>query len=73
MNKGDKIAFVSKSSVALTAFFEILSGNDAADSGEFIFGTTISSAYLPNENHGFFQEKLPLIDWLRQYAQTEEE
>jgi|TARA_B110000908_G_scaffold170267_1_gene229314 ATPase subunit of ABC transporter with duplicated ATPase domains len=73
VNKGDKIAFVSKSSVALTAFFEILSGNDAADSGEFIFGTTISSAYLPNENHGFFQEKLPLIDWLRQYAQTEEE
>ena len=73
VNKGDKIAFVSKSSVALTAFFEILSGNDVADSGEFIFGTTISSAYLPNENHGFFQEKLPLIDWLRQYAQTEEE
>ncbi|MFT6245539.1 MAG: ATPase subunit of ABC transporter with duplicated ATPase domains [Salibacteraceae bacterium] len=73
VNKGDKIAFVSKSSVALTAFFEILSGNDAADSGEFIFGKTISSAYLPNENHGFFQEKLPLIDWLRQYAQTEEE
>jgi ATPase subunit of ABC transporter with duplicated ATPase domains len=73
VNKGDKIAFVSKSSVALTAFFEILSGNDTADSGEFVFGTTISSAYLPNENHGFFQEKLPLIDWLRQYAQTEEE
>ena len=73
VNKGDKIAFVSKSSVALTAFFEILSGNDVADSGEFIFGTTISSEYLPNENHGFFQEKLPLIDWLRQYAQTEEE
>ncbi|NRA13052.1 MAG: ATP-binding cassette domain-containing protein, partial [Crocinitomicaceae bacterium] len=70
VNKGDKIAFVSKSSVALTAFFEILSGNAAADKGEFIFGTTISSAYLPNENHSFFEEKLPLIDWLRQYAQT---
>ncbi|MFT6983650.1 MAG: ATPase subunit of ABC transporter with duplicated ATPase domains [Crocinitomicaceae bacterium] len=73
VNKGDKIAFVSQSSVALTAFFEILSGNDSADSGEFTFGTTISSAYLPNENHSFFEEKLPLIDWLRQYAQTEEE
>jgi len=73
VNKGDKIAFVSKSSVALTAFFEILSGNDTADSGEFVFGTTISTAYLPNENHTFFEEKLPLIDWLRQYAQTEEE
>ncbi|MFT6500765.1 MAG: ATPase subunit of ABC transporter with duplicated ATPase domains [Crocinitomicaceae bacterium] len=73
VNKGDKIAFVSQSSVALTAFFEILSGNDSADSGEFTFGTTISSAYLPNDNHSFFEEKLPLIDWLRQYAQTEEE
>ena len=73
VNRGDKIAFVSQSSVALTAFFEILSGNDSANSGEFTFGTTISSAYLPNENHGFFQEKLPLIDWLRQYAESEEE
>jgi len=73
VNKGDKIAFVSKSSVALTYFFEILVGNIQADSGEFIYGTTISTAYLPNENHSFFEEKLPLIDWLRQYAQTDEE
>jgi ATPase subunit of ABC transporter with duplicated ATPase domains len=73
VNKGDKIAFVSKSSVALTYFFEILAGNIQADSGEFIYGTTISTAYLPNENHLFFEEKLPLIDWLRQYAQTDEE
>ncbi|MDX2362604.1 MAG: ATP-binding cassette domain-containing protein [Crocinitomicaceae bacterium] len=73
VNKGDKIAFVSKNSVALTAFFEILSGNAKADSGEFTFGTTISTAYLPNENHTFFQEKLPLIDWLRQYSQSDEE
>lgn len=73
VNKGDKIAFVSKSSVALTNFFEILAENIKADSGEFIYGTTISTAYLPNENHTFFQEKLPLIDWLRQYAHTDEE
>ena len=73
VNKGDKIAFVSKSSVALTYFFEILAGNIQADSCEFIYGTTISTAYLPNENHSFFEEKLPLIDWLRQYAQTDEE
>jgi ATPase subunit of ABC transporter with duplicated ATPase domains len=73
VNKGDKIAFVSKSSVALTNFFEILAGNVQPDSGEFTFGTTISTAYLPNENHSYFQEKLPLIDWLRQFAQTDEE
>ncbi len=73
VNKGDKIAFVSKSSVALTALFEILNGNMQADSGEFTFGTTISTAYVPNENHAYFEEKLPLIDWLRQYAHTDEE
>lgn len=73
VNKGDKIAFVSKSSLALTAFFEILSGNMSADKGEFTFGTTISTAYLPNDNHKYFEAKLPLIDWLRQYAQTDEE
>lgn len=73
VNKGDKIAFVSKSSLALTAFFEILAGEMKADKGEFVFGTTISKAYLPNDNHRYFEDKLPLIDWLRQYAQTDEE
>ena len=73
VNKGDKIAIISKSSQSLTAFFEILNGNSKADSGEIIFGTTISTAYLPNENHSFFEEKLQLIDWLRQYVDTDEE
>ena len=73
MNKGDKIAIVSKNSVAITALFEILNGNMKADSGEFSFGTTITTSYLPNENHDYFQDKLPLMDWLRQYAQTDEE
>ncbi len=73
VNKGDKIAIISKNSQSLTAFFEILSGEMKADQGEIIFGTTISKAYLPNENHSFFEEKLPLIDWLRQYVHTDEE
>ncbi len=73
VNKGDKIGFVSRNSVALTAFFEILSGNAKADSGEFVYGTTITNAYMPNENHQFFEEKLQLIDWLRQYVHTDEE
>ncbi len=73
VNKGDKIAVISRNSQALTAFFEILDGSLKQDSGEFVFGTTISTAYLPNENHTFFEEKLGLIDWLRQYVQTEEE
>ncbi len=73
VNKGDKIAFISKNSVALTAFFEILAGNMKSDTGEFTYGTTITTAYLPNDNHHYFESKLALIDWLRQYAQTDEE
>ena len=73
VNKGDKIAFISRDSVALTHFFETLAGNLKADSGEFTFGTTITTAYLPNDNHHYFEAKLSLIDWLRQYALTDEE
>lgn len=73
VNKGDKIGFISKNSVALTAFFEILSGNAKPETGEFTYGTTITTAYLPNDNHHYFESKLALIDWLRQYAHTDEE
>ncbi len=73
VNKGDKIAFISKNSVALTSFYEILNENMKGDSGEFTFGTTISTAYIPNDNHQYFEGKIALIDWLRQYAQTDEE
>jgi ATPase subunit of ABC transporter with duplicated ATPase domains len=73
VNKGDKIAFISKNSIALTHFFEILTGNLKADSGEISIGTTIKSAYLPNDNASFFMSKESLIDWLRNFAETEEE
>lgn len=73
VNKGDKIALISKNSLALTAFFEILNGEDKADSGEFTFGTTITTAYIPNDNSRYFIDKVPLIDWLRQFSQTDEE
>lgn len=73
VNKGDKIAIISKDSVALTCFFEALSGEKPSDTGGFTYGTTISTAYLPNDNHTYFQDKISLIDWLRQYAQGEEE
>ena len=73
VNKGDKIAFISKNSLALTTFFEILNNKIKADSGEFTFGTTITTAYMPNDNHHFFSSKISLIDWLRQYALSDEE
>lgn len=73
LNKGDKVAIVSKNSVAITALFEILNGRMQADTGEFTYGTTITTAYMPNDNHEYFEDNLPLMDWLRQYAQTDEE
>ncbi len=73
VNKGDKIAIVSKNSMALTALYEILNGRVQPDSGEFLYGTTITTAYIPNDNSEYFEKKIALIDWLRQYAQTDEE
>jgi len=73
VNKGDKIAFISKNAVAMTALFQILNKEMRPSTGEFTYGTTITTAYLPNDNHHYFQDKISLIDWLRQYAQTEEE
>jgi ATPase subunit of ABC transporter with duplicated ATPase domains len=73
VNKGDKIAILSKNSKAITCFFEVLNDKLKADSGSIKFGTTITTAYLPNHNHEFFDNDLRLVDWLRQYAQTDEE
>ena len=71
--RSDKIAVVSKDSVALNQFFQVLNNEVKPDQGSFTFGTTISTSYLPNDNHHYFTNKISLIDWLRQYAQGEEE
>ncbi|WP_163397844.1 ABC-F family ATP-binding cassette domain-containing protein [Flavobacterium fluviatile] len=73
MAKGDKIVLFSKDSRATTAFYEILNGEQKADSGTFDWGITTNQAYLPAENHKYFENDLTLVDWLRQYAKTEEE
>jgi len=68
VNKGDKIAFVSRDPLAVTQFFEIISGNINQDGGKFEWGTTISKAYLPVEHNQFFTNGLSLLDWLRQFV-----
>ncbi|PTB90981.1 ABC-F family ATPase, partial [Marivirga lumbricoides] len=73
VNKGDKIAVISKDSLATTAFYEILNGKMKADSGEFKFGQTITTAYLPNHNDEYFQSNENLIDWLRNYSKEKDE
>lgn len=73
MAKGDKIVVFSKDSRATTAFYEILNGNQTADAGTFEWGITTNQSYLPADNHSFFENDLTLVDWLRQWAKTEEE
>ncbi|KAF2333473.1 ABC-F family ATP-binding cassette domain-containing protein [Flavobacterium ginsenosidimutans] len=73
MAKGDKIVLFSKDSRATTAFYEILNNEQKADAGTFDWGITTNQAYLPAENHKYFENDLSLVDWLRQYAKTEEE
>ena len=74
LNKGDKIAVISKNSKAISAFYEIIAGSEKPDTGKFNWGVTTTQSYLPLDNSSFFQDgNLNLVDWLRQYAQTEEE
>lgn len=74
LNKGDKVVVYSKDSRAATAFYEILNSKQVADSGEFAWGVTTTQSYLPLDNSEYFKDKeLTLVDWLRQWAQTEEE
>lgn len=69
VNKGDKIAFLSKDHLALTTFFEIINGEMQADSGKLEWGTTVTKAYLPNDNAKYFVDpSLNLMDWLRQFV-----
>lgn len=68
VNKGDKIAFLSRDPLAVTTFFEIINGEKEASGGKFEWGTTITKAYLPLENAEFFGPGLSLMEWLRQYV-----
>lgn len=73
MAKGDKVVVFSKDSRATSAFYEILNGNLKPDSGTFDWGITTIQSYLPADNHHFFDNDMTLVDWLRQWAKTEEE
>ncbi|MEY8848662.1 ABC-F family ATP-binding cassette domain-containing protein [Psychroserpens sp. XS_ASV72] len=71
--KGDKVVVYSKDSRATTAFYEIINGKEKADSGSYSWGVTTTQSYLPLDNSDYFKNKLTLVDWLRQWATTEEE
>ena len=71
--KGDKVAIISKDSRATSAFYDIINGNKKQDAGEFQWGVTTNQSYLPADNSDFFTQDISLVDWLRQWAKTEEE
>ncbi|NRA94392.1 MAG: ATP-binding cassette domain-containing protein, partial [Psychroserpens sp.] len=71
--KGDKVVVFSRDSRATSAFYQIINGKEKADTGKYSWGVTTSQSYLPLDNSEFFNNKLTLVDWLRQWATTEEE
>ncbi len=73
LKKGDKVAVISKNSLAITEFFQILSGNSKADKGTFNWGITTTQSYMPLDNSDFFNEDINLVDWLRQFTKNDEE
>ncbi len=68
VNKGDKIALLSRDPLAVTSFFNIITAEAIADSGSYEWGSTVTHAYLPQENNEYFNGELNLMDWLRQYV-----
>ncbi len=72
IEKGQKTVFLSHNPKAMTALFEIINGNRKADAGEYKWGVTITTAYLPLDNTDFFQSDLNLVDWLSQYGKGNE-
>jgi len=73
IEKGDKIAFLSHDPRAMTALFEIITGNRKADAGTYEWGQTITTAYLPLDNTAFFNTDHNLVDWLSQYSSDNSE
>jgi ATPase subunit of ABC transporter with duplicated ATPase domains len=68
VNKGDKIALLSQDPLAVTAFFNIITAEAMADSGSYEWGSTVTHAYLPQENSQYFNGAMNLMDWLRQFV-----
>lgn len=73
IEKNDKVVFLSHDPRAMTALFEIITGNRKADAGAYEWGQTISTAYLPLDNTQFFNTDLNLVDWLSQYSNDSSE
>jgi len=73
VTKGEKIAIVSRNSVATSALLEILGGQIEPDAGEVRWGQTVRYSFMPKDDSGLFDKEINLIDWLRQYSEEQDE
>jgi len=73
VNREDKIAFIGRNTLAITALFEILHEEVKPDAGEFKWGVTITNAYFPKDSDHFFKTEDNLVDWLRQFSKEKDE
>ncbi len=73
LDRGDKVAILSRNHIAITSFFQILAGEKEASTGSFKWGITTKQAYVPNENASYFEEPVSLVDWLAQYSTEKDE
>ncbi|REG94702.1 ABC-F family ATP-binding cassette domain-containing protein [Algoriphagus antarcticus] len=73
VDKGDKIAFISKTKQAVNKFFQVIMEEIPSTKGSQKWGVTINKAYLPNDNSEYFKTDISLIDWLRQFSGNQEE
>ncbi len=71
--KGDKVAILSKDHTAITSFFQIINNLEEPTTGTVEWGSTITTAYLPNNNEDFFKSDDNLVDWLRQFSADKDE
>ena len=72
IEKGQKVVFLSRDPRAMTALFEIINGNQQAASGNYKWGVTITTAYLPLDNTNFFNTQFNMLEWLSQFGEGNE-
>ncbi|MDD4759521.1 MAG: ATP-binding cassette domain-containing protein [Bacteroidaceae bacterium] len=72
IEKGEKIVFISHDPRAMTALFEIITGNQEPEAGNYKWGVTITTAYLPVDNTKFFQTNFNMLEWLGQFGEGNE-
>ena len=71
--KGDKVAFVGTNDIAKTTLFKILMGEEKFDSGEVIWGKTITKSYFPQDNSAYFDKDINIMEWIGQYYNIDDE